>query len=170
MGEWRYGSTYPESLHYMAVNGQPVAGRFIPTQPRTQWAGGWVGPRAGLRALDSDKTPAFTGNRTPIPRSSRRILVTTPTYVSHLRIPDVIVPWPCTHRNFQWNTEHTSQPPPAFRITETCNTMPCDRTQVYGRFRGSCYIHHRGYSKARPDGVRSNNKMIFSHLRGIRKI
>jgi hypothetical protein len=47
-------------------------GRFTPRDrtPGTFWLWGWVGPRAGLDAVDERKTFSLAGNGTPIPRSS----------------------------------------------------------------------------------------------------
>jgi hypothetical protein len=43
-----------------------------------------VCPRAGMGALENDETLASAGIRTPIPRSSTHVLVSTSTYVSHV--------------------------------------------------------------------------------------
>jgi hypothetical protein len=42
-------------------------GRFIPGEiaTGTHWMGGWVGPRAGLDAVEKRKSFARAGNRTP---------------------------------------------------------------------------------------------------------
>jgi hypothetical protein len=41
--------------------------RFTPGEraPGAHWTGGWVGPRAGLDAMENRKSVAFASNRTP---------------------------------------------------------------------------------------------------------
>jgi hypothetical protein len=83
--EWKYESTHYEILHRMAVNGQPIASRFIPSQTDAVPAGQEAGWAPELEwALWSDKTPASAASRTPIPRSSTIVPVNISTYVSHL--------------------------------------------------------------------------------------
>jgi len=43
---------------------------FRETDPDTNWTGECVGPRAGLNAVEKEKFPAPSENRTPGPRSS----------------------------------------------------------------------------------------------------
>jgi hypothetical protein len=52
-GEWRYSSI-------------PDLGRFTPGEraPGTHWIGGWVGPRAGLDAMEKREAVAPARNRT----------------------------------------------------------------------------------------------------------
>jgi hypothetical protein len=79
--------------------------------PRTDWIGGWVGPRAGLDYMETILDPTGTPNSTPIPTELPRLMAGPPTLCKvQLQLPIAqpvcpsFLPSPSHHRGDDTST------------------------------------------------------------------
>jgi hypothetical protein len=88
--------------------------------PGTQWIGGWVGPRAGLVAVEKGKTSCLAGNRTRAVHS-----VAIPTELSRVHRQRII---PCADRKFLGQSLHVPN------AGQPCSRIKIGITKCYVSF------------------------------------